>query len=197
MQSDGFDQIIAELDAACRRRDIRMLGPQKAARLCDLVREARPEVVVEVGTAIGYSALWIAHTLAELGRGRLLTYELDPARAAEAAGNFQRAGLASRITQVVGDARTKLTELTERIDFLFLDGGFGNYYAYLLACLTKLRDGATLLADNAGIGATEMADYLNHVRAHFRSRTEWFVTDLAWNRRDAMEVSVVGDNTRR
>ena len=47
-----------------------------------------------------------------------------------------------------------------------------------------------LVADNAGIGAAEMAEYLEFVRGHCESRTEWFETDLPWNPRDAMEISV-------
>jgi predicted O-methyltransferase YrrM len=52
-------EVTAEVDAECRRRSIRMLGAQKASRLTELILEARPKLVVEVGTAIGYSGLWI------------------------------------------------------------------------------------------------------------------------------------------
>lgn len=184
-----LQQIINEVDAECRRRSIPMLGPDKVARLCALVREARPELLVEVGTAIGYSGLWLADTLRELGRGRLVTLEMDPARAEEAAGYFRSAGLTEHIAQIVGDARQKISEIQGPIDLLFLDGGFENYYPCLMACRAQLRDGALLVADNAGIGAKEMADYLEYVRSRFPGRTEWFETDLPWNPRDAMEIS--------
>jgi len=187
----AFDALIGEVDAACRKRSIPMLGPHRAARLCELIREARPNIVVEVGTAIGYSGLWIANTLQELGNGRLLTLELDPERAAEAGRYFQRAGLDGRIMLLVGDARQRIFEVAGPIDFLFLDGGFENYHPCFLACKDRLRPGAWLVADNAGIGAAEMADYLDEVRGKHDSRTEWFETDLAWNPRDAMEISVV------
>jgi len=181
--------MISDVDVECRQRSIPMLGPDKVARLCALVREVRPGVLVEVGTAIGYSGLWLANTLRELGQGHLITLEMDPARAEEAAGYFRRAGLTEHVTQMVGDARQKIGEIKEPIDLLFLDGGFENYYPCLLACREQLRDGALLVADNAGIGAQEMADYLEYVRSRFPSRTEWFETDLPWNPRDAMEIS--------
>jgi predicted O-methyltransferase YrrM len=182
--------VIAAVDAECRRRSIPMLGPQKAARLVEWIRQARPTLVVEVGTAIGYSGLWIAETLRQLGAGRLLTFELDEERAKEAAENFRRGGVDHVITQYQGDARELLREVAGAIELLFLDGGFGNYYPCFQACRDKLRDGALLVADNAGIGAAEMADYLDFVRRHYDSRTEWFETDLPWNPRDAMEISV-------
>jgi predicted O-methyltransferase YrrM len=185
----NLSEIIAEVDAECRKRSIPMLGPEKATRLVELVRESRPNLIVEVGTAIGYSGLWLAGTLRELGQGRLLTFELDADRAAEAARNFQRAGIDHLITQYRGDARELLKGVKSPIDLLFLDGGFVNYYACFLTCREQLRDGALLVADNAGIGAAEMADYLNFVRQHYQSRTEWFETNLEWNPRDAMEMT--------
>src|SRR5262245_1455590 len=183
--------IIARVDAECRRESIPLLGRHKAARLVELVREARPRLVVEVGTAIGYSALWIASTLAELEQGRLVTIELEAARAARAVENFQAAGLSRYVTQLVGDACVLLADIEQPIHFLFLDGGFANYHPCLEACRPRLAPGATLVADNAGIGATEMADYLADVRERYNSHTEWFNTDLAHNPRDAMEISVV------
>ena len=184
-----LQEVIAEVDAECRRRSIPMLGPQKAVRMIELFREASPNLVVEVGTAIGYSGLWIADLLRELGKGRLLTFELDPDRAAEAGRNFKRARVSDLITQVVGDSREKLRDVRESIDVLFLDGGFENYHASFLACRDQLRDGALIVADNAGIGANEMAEYLDLVRKNYVSRTEWFETDLAWVPRDAMEIT--------
>ena len=149
-------QIVNEVDAECRRRSIPMLGPDKVARLCDWVRDAHPRLLVEVGTAIGYSGLWLADTLRELGEGHLVSLEMDPTRANEAAGYFRRAGLTEHITQLAGDARERIRDIPGPIDLLFLDGGFENYYPCLLACRQQLRDGALLVADNAGIGAKEL-----------------------------------------
>jgi len=186
-----FAALVAEVDAECRRRSIPMLGPHKAARLCALIREARPNLVVEVGTAIGYSGLWIADTLRSLGQGKLVTLEKDPERATQAAEYFRRAGFDGLIQQRVGDARERIGECEGPIDVLFLDGGFENYYPCFRACKDNLRPEALLIADNAGIGAAEMADYLDYVRGHYQSRTEWFETDLPWNPRDAMEITLV------
>jgi predicted O-methyltransferase YrrM len=186
-----IEDIIAEVDAECRMREVRMLGPEKATRLAELIREAKPELVVEVGTAIGYSGLWIADTLRGLGRGRLITLELDADRAAEAGRNFERAGLAHLITQYIGDAREKIKSVVGPVDLLFLDGGFENYYPCLMNVREQLSPKAMLVADNAGIGAAEMADYLDYARRNCDSHTEWFETDLSWNPKDAMEVSFV------
>src|SRR5262249_16074724 len=111
--------VIAEVDAECRRWEVKMLGPQKAVRLAYFVHQVKPGLVVEVGTAIGYSGLWIVDGLRGLGHGRLITFELDPDRAAQAGQNFKRAGLDHLITQYVGDAREKIKGVVGLVDLLF------------------------------------------------------------------------------
>ena len=184
-------KVIDEVDRACRQRTIYMLGPEKARRLAELVREKRPQRVVECGTAIGYSGLWIARELKALGRGKLVTIEIDPRRAREAEGNFRRAGLAGHVEVKVGDARELVKGVRGPVDFLFIDCNFENYAPCFAGIEDKLAEGAVVVADNAGIGAAGMADYLRHVRSRYPSRTEWFDTDLPWSKRDAMEVTLI------
>ena len=128
MTSSLLNDVLADVDAECRRREIPMLGPHKAQRLAGWIRQANPQVVVEVGTAIGYSGLWIADVLRDLGKGRLITLERDFERAEQARANFARAGLTDHITMMVGDARENVGQIDGPIDVLFLDGGFVNYY---------------------------------------------------------------------
>ena len=82
-----------------------MLGQEKAKFMATLVREARPDLVVECGTAIGYSGLWIARELQQTGQGSLITIELDPDRADQARTNFTRAGVAELVEVRVGEAK--------------------------------------------------------------------------------------------
>lgn len=185
------DRVIARVDRQCREQGIPMIGPEKARRLADLVRQKKPELVLEAGTAVGYSGLWIARELKALGRGKLITIEIDPRRAKEAETNFQQAGLADWVEVRIGDARRVCKEIKDPVDFLFLDCGYSNYMPCLQAVESRLRPGAILVADNAGIGASGMADYLKYVRQKFQSRTEWFDLDLRWAKRDAMEISIV------
>ncbi|GIW81774.1 MAG: hypothetical protein KatS3mg105_3581 [Gemmatales bacterium] len=195
MVDPDFQNLLAEVDWECRRRSIPMIGPHKARKLAEWIGEARPNLVVEVGTAIGYSGLWIADTLRRLSQGRLITLEQDEQRALEAQRYFERAGLADRITIMVGDAREKIALVRGPIDVLFLDGGFANYYPCFERARPQLANGAWLIADNVAIGAAEMSDYLDWVRRHCPSRTEWFDTDLQWVQRDAMEVSIYQTRT--
>jgi len=188
--NDPAQAVIDEVEKSCVQRSVCMIGRRKAERLAELVRQAKPRVVVECGTAIGYSGLWIARELKAAGRGKLVTIEISPQRAREAEANFRKAGLEEYVTVKVGDARKVVKESEGPVDFVFIDCGYSNYYPCLMGIQNKLSGGAVVVADNVGIGARGMEDYLEHVRAKYQSRTEWFDVDLPWAKRDAMEVSI-------
>ena len=184
-----FNQVLQEVDERCREQGIPMLGTEKAEFLADLVHNAQPTLIVECGTAIGYSGLWMVAALRTAGNGSLITVEIDTGRAHEAQENFKRANVADLIDSRIGDATEVLKTIGEPVDFLLLDNNYSNYFPCFQAIESRLTDGATVVADNVGIGAAGMADYLSHVRSHYESRTYWFETDLPWVKRDAMEVT--------
>ena len=185
-----FDQVLQEVDERCREQHIPMLGSEKAEFLADLVQKAGPTLIVECGTAIGYSGLWMVAALKSADKGRLITVEIDTGRAHEAQENFRRANVNDLIDSRIGDATEVLKTIREPVDFVLLDNNYSNYFPCFRAIESQLTDGATVVADNVGIGAAGMADYLNHVRSHYESRTHWFETDLPWVKRDAMEVTI-------
>jgi predicted O-methyltransferase YrrM len=188
---DAAQAVIDEVEKNSIKRRIRLLAPEKARRLAELVRKARPRLVVECGTAIGYSGLWIARELKAAGGGKLITMEIEPALAREAEANFKKAGLADYVTIKVGDARKIVKEIQGPIDFVFLDCNPPNYYPCFLGLEERVRPGAVVVADNAGYGARGMADYTKHVRTKYNSHIEWFDINLPWAKRDAIEVTII------
>jgi len=188
---DPVQPVIDAVEKACLERTVFMIGRVKAERLAELVRQSKPKLVVECGTAIGYSGLWIARELKRSGQGRLITIEIVPANAREAEANFRRAGLQDLVEVKLGDARKVIAEIAGPIDFLFLDCGYSNYHPCFTAAEKKLSPAAIVVADNVGLGPGAMDDYLRLVRAKYQSRTEWFDIKLPWGDRDAMEITVI------
>ena len=189
---DPAQAVIDQVEKECLQKSVPMVGRPKAERLADLVRNAKPQLVVECGTALGYSGLWMARELKKTGRGKLITIEINAETAKRAEDNFRRAGLADYVTVKIGDARKVVKTLEGPVDFLFLDCGYSNYHPCFVGLQEKLRPGATVVADNVGIdSAGSMNDYLKLVRSKYQSRTEWFDVNLPWAKRDAMEVTVL------
>ncbi|MCD8022919.1 MAG: O-methyltransferase, partial [Lachnospiraceae bacterium] len=106
----------------------------------------RPKRILEVGTAIGFSAILMAsNTEADCQITTIENYEkrIDPARE-----NIRRAGMEQRITLLQGDAQEILPTLKEPFDFVFMDAAKGQYIYFLPEVLRLLRVGGVLVSDN-------------------------------------------------
>ena len=109
----------------------------------------KPERILEVGTAIGASTIYMGRALLDNGgTGRITTIELVPERAAHAEANFERAKLSEHIKLLNGDAREILPALTEVYDMIFLDAAKGQYDDFLEIAQRILRPGGLIIADN-------------------------------------------------
>ena len=128
------------------RQGIPVVDPQSGALLHALVRAARARRVLEIGTAVGYSGLWMATALPP--DGMLITLERDRARAEIARGHFTAAGVANRVTVMVGDASQYLHKVAGPFDVIFQDGDKASYTPLLDRLVTLLRPGGVLVTDN-------------------------------------------------
>jgi predicted O-methyltransferase YrrM len=136
--------VMAEMEALAEREGIPIVHWGTGRFLAALCRALDP-VVLEVGTAIGYSTLHMAEQLSE---GRVVTLELDPERARQARGFWERAGVAERIELIEGDARETIEGVTGPFDLLFVDAAKDEYRRYIELAEPKLSDRALLVVDN-------------------------------------------------
>jgi predicted O-methyltransferase YrrM len=123
-----------------------LVEPDTARLLRCLVIALGARKVLEIGTAIGYSGLWIAQALAP--GGQLLSIELDPGRAATARENFARAGLGDVASVIVGDAARFVHKVAGPFDLIFQDGAKQLYEPLLDKLIEHLRPGGVLVTDN-------------------------------------------------
>lgn len=122
--------------------------PKGDGRVLRLMAESmNAQHIVEIGTSTGISGIWFGVALQKTG-GTLVTYEIDPDRAATAQANFKRAGMDNIITLVLGDAHEEVTKLEKPIDILFLDADKQGYIDYLNKLLPLLRPGGLVIAHN-------------------------------------------------
>jgi predicted O-methyltransferase YrrM len=124
-----------------------------------LALAAGAKTLVEVGTSYGFSGLFLA-SAARANGGRLHTFEQNEAKHAHARRIFGKAGLADSVALYTGDARERLAELSEGIDFLFLDAAKAQTREYWEAVEGKLARRCTVTVDNTENMAAEMADFV-------------------------------------
>ena len=102
--------------------------------------------ILEIGTANGYSALWLAQSLPH--DGRLISIELNPSRAQLAKDHLDEAGLGDRASVMVGDAALLVQKVAGPFDVIFNDGDKRQYSQLLDRLVTLLRPGGVLITDN-------------------------------------------------
>ncbi len=106
----------------------------------------QPSRILEIGTAIGFSAILMSEYLPE--DGHITTIEKYEKRIPIARENFRRAGKEGQITLMEGDALEVMRTLTGPYDFIFMDAAKGQYIHYLPEALRLLSDGGVMMSDN-------------------------------------------------
>lgn len=140
---------ITELEREAVRDEVPVIRRAVRDLLRYLLRVNRPKKVLEVGTAVGYSALFMKECLP--AASRITTIEKVEMRLVKARENFEMYDPEKRIRLVEGDACEKLVEMADRedsFDFIFMDAAKGQYLNFLPSILSILRPGGILVSDN-------------------------------------------------
>jgi predicted O-methyltransferase YrrM len=137
---------LALIDREGRGEGLPLVYPDTGALLHSLARACGAKRILEIGTAIGYSTLWLATALP--ADGALITMEYDGARAARAREHFSLAGYAGQVSVIVGDATRFLHKVSGPFDLIFQDSDKKLYEPMLDRLVELLRPGGLLVADN-------------------------------------------------
>ena len=143
-QGDG--ELIEQIAETAVKNRVPIIRRETAALLKTMVTLVSPARILEVGTAVGYSALLMASVMPE--NCRITTIEKYEKRITEAKENFRLAGMEEKITLLEGDAGEILAGLSGSFDFIFMDAAKGQYINWLPDILRLLRDGGLLMSDN-------------------------------------------------
>ncbi|MBO5060561.1 MAG: O-methyltransferase [Clostridia bacterium] len=138
--------ILKELEEYAQENSVPIVQPETAKLLEVLMCIKRPMRILEVGCAIGYSAILMAQYLEE--GGSITTLEWDAATAEIARKNIEKAGLSDTITVICNDAKEVIPNLTGEYDVIFLDGPKAHYIYMLNDCIRLLKKGGILVSDN-------------------------------------------------
>ena len=139
-------RILEEIEKEAHASDVPVIRREMQSLLKVLLMLQKPMRILEVGTAIGFSALLMSEYAPE--GCRITTIENYEKRIPIARENFRRAGREEQITLIEGDAADVLRTLDGTYDFIFMDAAKGQYIHYLPDVLRLLTDGGCLVSDN-------------------------------------------------
>jgi len=140
------DAVLVEIARAGIEQDLPLVDAEVGALLRVLALAVGARRILEIGTAIGYSGIWLAGALPP--DGMLMTLEKDPERIRLARANFERAGLADRVSVIAGDAERMIAKVAGPFDLIFQDGAKELYVPLLERTVELLRPGGLLVTDN-------------------------------------------------
>lgn len=143
---DGREPLLAQMESRAAERGYPISDPEVACFLSIVARLARPKLVVELGTNIGYGAIVMARAAGD--GARVVTVESSTDLVKEARGNIEAAGLSARVEVRHGLAIPELERIEEPIDMVYVDCVKEEYPRYLEIAVPKLSARGVIVADN-------------------------------------------------
>ena len=155
------------------------------------MKEIKPKRILEIGTAVGYSAMCFSEFLAT--NGKIDTIERDEERAKEAEENFKKVEVEEKINLYVGDAVEILPTLDEKYDMIFIDAAKGKYPFFLKEALRMINNNGIIFADNILYKGYVLSDYNKHKQRTAVRNLREYLKEVCENPNLDTEILEVGD----
>ena len=147
--------------------------------------------LLEIGTAVGYSAMCFSQFLDE--DGKIDTIERDTERVTEARENIKKVGVSEKINIIEGDAVEILPTMDEKYDVVFIDAAKGKYPFFLKEALRMLKPNGIIFADNILYKGYVMSDYNKHKQRTAVRNLREYIKEISENPKLETEILEVGD----
>lgn len=156
-----------------------------------VLKEIKPKKILEIGTAVGYSAMCFSEYLQE--GGKIDTIERDEERIAQAKENIVKVGVQEKINIIEGDAVEILPTLNDKYDMIFIDAAKGKYPFFLQESLRMLNENGIIFADNILYKGYVMSDYNKHKQRTAVRNLREYIAEVTNNPELETEILEVGD----
>ena len=156
-----------------------------------ILTEMKPRRILEIGTAVGYSAICFSEYLQP--GGKIDTIERDEERIAEARENIKKVEVEDKINIFAGDAVEILPTLNEKYDVVFIDAAKGKYPFFLKEALRMINENGVILADNILYKGYVMSDYNKHKQRTAVRNLREYIKEVTENPNIETEILEVGD----
>ena len=161
------------------------------AYICTILQIKKPKSLLEIGTAVGYSAINFSRYLDE--DGKIITIEKDEMVANEARKNIKDMGLENKIQVVTSDAYEYMKTLEGTFDTIFIDAAKGQYMKYLEQALRLSKKGTIIIADNVLLRGMVKGEYNEHKHRTAVNRLRKYIDTVTTSEKLESTIVDVGD----
>ena len=184
-------ELLKDIEKYGRDNKIPILLDESLDFITAKLDEIKPHRVLEIGTAIGFSAINFSKYLDE--GGRIDTIEIESLRVEQALENIKMVGVEDRIRVIEGDALDILPYLNEKYDVIFIDASKGKYNEFFEHALRLVKVGGWIIADNVLYKGMVMSDYNKHKQRTAVNKLRAFIDSVMSNERLESELFDIGD----
>ena len=156
-----------------------------------LLKQEKPTKILEIGTAVGYSAMCFSKFLPE--NGVIETIERDEEKVKEAKENLKKVEVDNKIKILEGDAVEILPTLNDKYDIVFIDAAKGKYPFFLKEAIRLIKNNGIILADNILYKGYVMSDYNKHKQRTAVRNLREYIKEVTENPNIETEILEVGD----
>ena len=155
-----MEELIDNIKIEARANHVPILQDVALDLIMKILEERKPRSLLEIGTAVGYSALCFSKHIDK--DGKIVTVEVNENMYNKAKENILKAGKENVIYQYLGDAETLIKEMDESFDVVFIDAAKGQYLKYLEQAMRLTKKGSIIIADNVLYRGLVRSDYNEH-----------------------------------
>ena len=172
------------------KRHIPIIMDDTLEKIKEVLKEENPNRILEIGTAVGYSALCFAR----YSENAIIdTIEIDEERYNEAVQNIEKIGFKDRINLILGNAVDIIPTLKNKYDIIFIDAAKSKYSIFLEEGLKLINNNGLILADNVLYKGYVMSDYNKHKQRTAVRHLREYIKEISENEKMKTEILDIGD----
>ena len=184
-------EVLDKLKKDALENHIPIIMDDTLEKIEEIIKKEKPKRILEIGTAVGYSASCFAKVSDE--DCIIDTIELDEERAKQAIDNIKNIGLSSRINVIIGNAVEILPTINNSYDIIFIDANKGKYPFFLQEGIRLCKDKGLILADNILYKGYVMSDYNKHKQRTAVRHLREYIDLINNNKNLESEILEIGD----
>lgn len=184
-------ELLKEIEKYGRDNKIPILLDDSLEYISNILEKVKPYRILEIGTAIGFSAINFSKYLSE--NGRIDTIEIESLRVEQALENIQKVGVSNQIRVIEGDALDILPYLVEKYDVVFIDAAKGKYNEFFEHAKRLCKAGGYIIADNVLYKGMVQSDYNKHKQRTAVNKLRIFIDTVLNDEKLESELLDIGD----